>query len=221
MEAGIYPCTVLASLKPIRTAIRPARKTGPGTGQRKDGGKAVGSGQALGILNRFGIGVRATAPSKTSGTRGAMLNPIRLVSCAAVAATSLLLNSCTHDPMEPAPVSIRGVNKTMNSTAPVVAAAPLAPPRSATASVPRAAIVDTSASHRAIPSEQATGGAVAKGKRSARAQKVHRHRVPQMAGALTGQAKAHRATKFSVSTTALARSHQREPSSRRAGHKVG
>jgi hypothetical protein len=137
-----------------------------------------------------------------------MLNPIRLVSCAAVAATSLLLNSCTHDPIEPAPVSIRGVNKTMNSTAPVVAAAPLAPPRSAIAAAPRAAIVDTSASHRAIPSEQASGGAVVKGKRSASAQKVHRHRVPQMAGAATGKAKAHRATKFSVSTTVRARSHQ-------------
>ena len=133
-----------------------------------------------------------------------MLNPIRLVSCAAVAATSLLLNSCTHDPIEPAPVSIRGISKTMNSTAPVVAAAPLAPPRSATAAAHRAAIVDTSASHR----EQASGGAVVKGKRSASAQKVHRHRVPQMAGAVTGKAKAHRATKFSVSTTALARSHQ-------------
>src|SRR5437762_11588056 len=91
-----------------------------------------------------------------------MLNPIRLVSCAAVAATSLLLNSCTHDPIEPAPVSIRGISKTMNSTAPVVAAAPLAPPRSATASAPRVAIADTSASHRAIPSEQASGGAVVK-----------------------------------------------------------
>ena len=132
-----------------------------------------------------------------------MLNPIRRVSCAAVAATGLLLNSCTHDPIEPAPVSIRGVNKTMNSTAPVVAAAPLAPPRSATAAAHRAAIVDTSASHRAIPSEQASGGAVVKGKRSASAQKVHRHRVPQMAGAVTGKAKAHRATKFSVSTTVL------------------
>ena len=127
-----------------------------------------------------------------------MLNPIRLVSCAAVAATSLLLNSCTHDPINPAPVSIRGVNKTMNSTAPVVAAAPLAPPRSATAAAPRAAIVDTSASHR----EQASGGAVVKGKRSASAQKVHRHRVPQMAGAVTGKATAHRATQ------ALTRSHQ-------------
>jgi hypothetical protein len=138
-----------------------------------------------------------------------MLNPIRLMSCAAVAATGLLLNSCTHDPIEPAPVSIRGVNKMMNSTAPVVAAAPLAPPRSATASAPRAAIVDKSASHRAIPSEQPSGGAVVKGKRSASAQKVQRHRVPQMAGAATGKAKAHRATKFSVSTTALARSHQK------------
>ena len=136
-----------------------------------------------------------------------MLNPIRLVTYAAVAATSLLLNSCTHDPIDPAPVSIRGVNKTMNSTAPVVAAAPLAPPRSATASAPRAAIIDTSASHRAIPSEQASGGAVVKGKRLASAQKVHRHRVPQMAGAVTRKAKAHRTTKFSVSTTALARSH--------------
>ena len=126
-----------------------------------------------------------------------MLNPIRLVSCAAVAATSLLLNSCTHDPIEPAPVSIRGISKTMNSTAPVVAAAPLAPPRSATAAAHRAAIVDTSASHR----EQASGGAVVKGKRSASAQKVHRHRVPQMAGAVTGKATAHRAQ-------VLTRSHQ-------------
>ena len=126
-----------------------------------------------------------------------MLNPIRRVSCAAVAATGLLLNSCTHDPIEPAPVSIRGVNKTMNSTAPVVAAAPLAPPRSATAAAHRAAIVDTSASHR----EQASGGAVVKGKRSASAQKVHRHRVPQMAGAVTGKATAHRAQ-------VLTRSHQ-------------
>jgi hypothetical protein len=131
-----------------------------------------------------------------------MLNPIRFVSCAAVAATSLLLNSCTHDPIDPAPVSIRGVNKTMNSTAPVVAAAPLAPPRSATASAPRAAIVDTSASHRAKSSEQASGGAVVKTKRSASAQKVHRHRVPQIAGAVTGKATAHRATQ------ALTRSHQ-------------
>ena len=131
-----------------------------------------------------------------------MLNPIRLVTYAAVAATSLLLNSCTHDPIDPAPVSIRGISKTMNSTAPVVAAAPLAPRRSATASALRAAIVDTSASHRAIPSEQASGGAVVKGKRSASAQKVHRHRVPQIAGAVTGKATAHRATQ------ALTRSHQ-------------
>jgi len=50
---------------------------------------------------------------------------------------------------------------------------------------------------------------VVKGKRLASAQKVHRHRVPQMAGAVTVKAKAHRATKFSVSTTALTRSHQR------------
>jgi len=50
IEAVMYPCIVLASLKPIRTAIRPARKTGPGTGRRKDGGKAVGSGRPLGIL---------------------------------------------------------------------------------------------------------------------------------------------------------------------------
>jgi len=155
-----------------------------------------------------------------------MLNPIRLMSYAAVAATGLLLNSCTHDPIEPAPVSIRGINKTMDSTAPVVLAAPLAPPRSATASVPRAAIVDTSASHRAILSEQASGGAVVKGKRSASAQKVHRHRVPQMPGAVTVKANAHRAAKFSVSTTALTRSHQRsipldEPVTRSAGTNNG
>ena len=41
-----------------------------------------------------------------------MPSQIRLVSCAAVAATSLFLTGCTHNPTEPAPVYVRG--KTMN-----------------------------------------------------------------------------------------------------------
>jgi hypothetical protein len=124
---------------------------------------------------------------------------------AILAATGLLLTSCTHDPVEPAPVSIRGVNKTMNSTAPMVAA-PLAPPQSATASAIRAA--PSSIAHRPTPTEHASGGAVITAKRSASAQKVHRPRVlPQMAGAVGGKAKAHHAAKSAGSATALARSH--------------
>ena len=127
------------------------------------------------------------------------------VFCATLAATGLLLTSCTHDPVEPAPVSIRGVNKTMNATAPM-AAAPLAPPQSATASVIRAA--PSSIAHRPMPTEHASGGAVITAKRSASAQKMHRPRaLPQMAGAVGGKAKAHHAAKSAGSATALARSH--------------
>ena len=129
--------------------------------------------------------------------------------CAALVATGLLLTSCTQDRIEPAPVSFRGINKTMNSTAPVVAA-PLAAPRSAAASRPRAAAGEASAAaHRAMPSEHASGGAVIKGKRSASTHKMHTHRVPpQMAGAVSGKTKAHRAAKSAASATALARSHR-------------
>ena len=125
---------------------------------------------------------------------------------AALAATGLLLTGCSHDPVEPVPVSIRGVNRTMNSTAPVVAA-PLAPPRSATASAPRTGTAaPSSAAHRALPIEHASGGAVIKGKRPASAQKVYRHRASsQMARAASGKAKAHRSAKSASSTTALAR----------------
>lgn len=118
---------------------------------------------------------------------------------AALAAIGLLLTSCTHGPVEPAPVSIRGANKTMNSNAPVVAA-PLAPPRSATASPFRAA--PPSIAHRPMPTEHASGAAVITGKRSVRTHKAHRHRaLPQVAGAVSGKAKIHWAA------TALARSH--------------
>src|SRR5947208_6542907 len=94
---------------------------------------------------------------------------------AALTSTGLLLTSCTQDRIEPAPVSFRGINKTMNSTAPVVAA-PLAAPRSATASPPPAAA--WSQARRAMPMEHASGGAVIKGKRATGSRKVHRHRVP-------------------------------------------
>jgi hypothetical protein len=124
------------------------------------------------------------------------------VFCATLAATGLLLTSCTHDPVEPAPVSIRGVNKTMNSPMPIVAA-PLAPPRSATALAIRAS--PSSIARRPMPTEHASGGAVITAKRSASAQKVHRPRaLPRMVGAVGGKAKAHHAAK---SATALARSH--------------
>ena len=127
------------------------------------------------------------------------------VFCATLAATGLLLTSCTHDPVEPAPVSIRGVNKTMNSTAPMVAA-PLAPPRSATALAIRTA--PSSIARRPMPTEHAYGEAVITAKRSGSAQKVHRPRaLPQMAGAVGGKAKAHHAAKSAGSATALARSH--------------
>lgn len=117
---------------------------------------------------------------------------------AVLAAIGLLLTSCTHGPIEPTPVSVRGVNKTMNSTAPVVAA-PLAPPRSAAASAFRAA--PSSIAHRPMPTEHASGAVAITGKRSARTHKVHRHRaLPRVAGAV-GKAKIHRAA------TALARSH--------------
>src|SRR6185437_3288120 len=106
---------------------------------------------------------------------------------AALVAIGLLLTSCTHGPVEPAPVSIRGVNKTMNSTAPV-AAAPLAPPRSATASAFRPA--PSSIAPRPMATEHASSAAVITGKRSARTHKVHRYRaLPQVAGAVSGKAK--------------------------------
>jgi len=122
-----------------------------------------------------------------------MLNhhQVQGVLCAALALTGLLLTSCTHDPVEPAPVSIRGVNRTMNSAAPVVAT-PLAAPRSITASPRRA--MESSRAH-------ASGGAVTKGKRSADAQKPHRHRAPpQMVRAV----KAHRTARSAAPATTLA-----------------
>jgi len=143
------------------------------------------------------------------------LHQLQGVFCAILPATGLLLTSCTHDPVEPAPVSIRGVNKTMNATAPM-AAAPLAPPQSATASVIRAA--PSSIAHRPMPTEHASGGAVITAKRSASAQKMHRPRaLPQMAGAVGGKAKAHHAAKSATASPLALRKH----SSRRAGHKVG
>jgi hypothetical protein len=131
---------------------------------------------------------------------------IQGVLCAAFAAAGLLLTSCTQDRIEPAPVSFRGVNRTMNSSGPVVVA-PLPAPRAVTASPPPAAA--PSRAHRAMPMEHASGGAAIKGKRSAGAQKVHRHRAPpQMAGSVSAKAKVHRAAKSATSAIALARSHR-------------
>lgn len=130
------------------------------------------------------------------------------VLCVALALAGLLLTSCTQDRIEPAPVSFRGINKTMNSTAPVVAT-PLAPPGSVTTSARRAATAETSAAaDRAMPSDHASGRAVMKGKRSASAHKMHKHRAPpQMARAGSGKAKVHRVAKTAAQATTLARSH--------------
>jgi len=131
---------------------------------------------------------------------------IQGVLCAALAATGLLLTSCSHDPVEPAPVSLRGVNRAMNSTTPIVAA-PLAAPRSTTASPPRAA--ESAHARNGMPIEHASGGVATKVKRSADAQRAHRHHAaPQMAGAVNGKAKSRRAAKTAVSATALARSNR-------------
>ena len=126
------------------------------------------------------------------------------VLCVALTVTALLLTSCTQDRIEPAPVSFRGINKTINSTAPMVAT-PLTPPGSVNASARRAE--RSAAAHRAMPSDHASGGAVIKRERSASARKMHTHRAPQMAGVVRGRAKAHRGAKSAASATTLARSH--------------
>jgi hypothetical protein len=129
------------------------------------------------------------------------------VLCVALTVTALLLTSCTQDRIEPAPVSLRGINKTINSTAPMVAT-PLAPPQYGAPSARRAVTAERSAAaHRAMPSDHASGGAVIKRERSASAHKMHSHRAPQMAGVVRGTAKAHRAAKSAGSATTLARSH--------------
>ena len=123
---------------------------------------------------------------------------------AALTATEFLLTSCTQDRIEPAPVSFRGINKTINSTAPVVAT-PLAPPQYGAPSARRAVTAETSAAaHRAVPSDHASG---IKGERSASAHKMHKHRAPQMARAASGKAKVHRVAKTAAPATTLARSH--------------
>ena len=126
---------------------------------------------------------------------------------AALTSTGLLLTSCTQDRIEPAPVSFRGISKTMNSTAPVVAA-PFVPPRSVVALAHPAAAGETSATaHRGMPARGHRAEAVIKGKRSASAHKMHSHRAPQMAGVVREIAKAHRVAKSAGSATTLARSH--------------
>jgi hypothetical protein len=129
------------------------------------------------------------------------------VLCVALTVTALLLTSCTQDRIEPAPVSFRGISKTISSTAPVVAT-PLAPPQYGAPSARRAVTAEMSAAaHRAMPSDRASGGAVIKRERSASAHKMHTHRAPQMAGVVRGRAKAHRGAKSAASATTLARSH--------------
>jgi len=129
------------------------------------------------------------------------------VLCVALTVTALLLTSCTQDRIEPAPVSFRGINKTINSTAPMVAT-PLAPPQYGAPSARRAVTAERSAAaHRAMPSDHASGGAVTKRERSANEHKMHTHRAPQMAGVVRGRAKAHHGAKSAASATTLARSH--------------
>jgi len=130
------------------------------------------------------------------------------VLCVALIVTALLLTSCTQDRIEPAPVSFRGISKTISSTAPVVAT-PLAPPQYGAPSARRAVTVERSAAaHRAMPSDHASGAAVIKGERSASAHKMHKHRAtPQMAGVVRGRAKARHGAKRAASATTLARSH--------------
>jgi hypothetical protein len=124
---------------------------------------------------------------------------------AAFAAAGLLLTSCTQDRIEPAPVSFRGVNRTINSSGPVIVA-PLPAPRSASVSPPPA--VAPLQAHCAMCMEHASGAAI-KSKRSAGAQKVHRRRAPpQMAGSVSEKAKVHGAAKSATSAIALARSHR-------------
>ena len=123
------------------------------------------------------------------------------VLCVALTVTALLLTSCTQDRIEPAPVSFRGISKTINSTAPVVAT-PLAPPQYGAPSARRAVTAERSATaHRAMPSDHASGGAVIKRERSASAHKMHKHR------AASGKAKVHRVAKTAAPATTLARSH--------------
>jgi hypothetical protein len=149
------------------------------------------------------------APSeKICCEEGVMLrhHQIHGLVCAVFGATGLLLTSCSQNQIEPAPVSFRGVNRAVNSTAPV-AAAPFAAPRLATASPPLAAA--SSHAQRAIPSRHASGGAVIKGKRSAGAEKVHRHRAPpQIAGAVSGKQGLTSPAKPATSAAALAGSHR-------------
>ena len=129
------------------------------------------------------------------------------VLCVALTVTALLLTNCTQDRIEPAPVSFRGINKTINSTAPMVAT-PLAPPQYGAPSARRAVTAERSAAaHRAMPSDHASGGAVTKRERSANEHKMHTHRAPQMAGVVRGRAKAHHGAKSAASATTLARSH--------------
>ena len=130
------------------------------------------------------------------------------VLCVALTVTALLLTSCTQDRIEPAPVSFRGINKTINSAAPMVAT-PLAPPQYGAPSARRAVTAERSAAaHRAMPSDHASGRAAIKRERSASAHKMHKHRAPpQMARAASGKAKVHRVAKTAAPATTLARSH--------------
>ena len=129
------------------------------------------------------------------------------VLCVALTVTGLLLTSCTQDRIEPAPVSFRGINKTINSTAPMVAT-PLAPPQYGAPSARRAVTAEMpAAAHRTMPRDDASGGAVIKRERSASAHKMHTHRAPQMAGVVRGRAKARHGAKRAASATTLARSH--------------
>ena len=129
------------------------------------------------------------------------------VLCVALTVTALLLTRCTQDRIEPAPVSFRGINKTINSTAPMVAT-PLAPPQYGAPSARRAVTAEMpAAAHRTMPRDDASGGAVIKRERSASAHKMHTHRAPQMAGVVQRRAKAHRGAKSAASATTLARSH--------------
>ena len=142
------------------------------------------------------------------------------VLCVALTVTALLLTRCTQDRIEPAPVSFRGINKTINSTAPMVAT-PLAPPQYSAPSALRAVTAEMpAAAHRTMPRDDASGGAVIKPERSASAHKMHTHRAPQMAGSGAGKSKGsprRQIRRVSHDAGSLA---SREHSSRRAGYKL-
>jgi hypothetical protein len=102
-------------------------------------------------------------------------DPIRLGFFSAAMVTSgLYLAACTHDPIEPAPVFMNPISKTMNSTSPVATNRTPAPVLLST-SPPRAASAAARPAARQAPATQQPGRAPTPPRYAARTLKVATH----------------------------------------------